>query len=348
VIKIAEPEDSTQQVFMTPEARLNDTFLIWWGPFLEGALWLCREFVDAEEPDLGITYLAAFKFSIDAMAGNATMLSRAELSDVDRLLEDLRPEEFGAWAVGSYVEATGIPRQSAKRCLDALVAKGLLVEESGSFYRLAAFTADLLRVQNPCFGFCRWLLVGPVFSSPGFRAPQNGRAWGGLIRQYLAAFLAFAKSRRLHTGRYTPVTIQAAIMLLTQRALMNQLALDGLPDDLGRSTQARLVVPLFRGPFLVRNVATLTGMSIAKVRRSLHRMEQVDATMKSIDPESFAVEGRGLRVEELGSHRLFYTIEMEQRLVQLHTLLLSYVKNVHEADARLPRTAAGNTAQKII
>jgi hypothetical protein len=48
------------------------------------------------------------------------------------------------------------------------------------------------------------------------------------------------------------------------------------------------------------------------------------------------------------SHRLFYTIEMEQRLVQLHTLLLSYVKNVHEADARLPRTAAGNTAQKII
>ena len=51
VIKISEPEDSTQQVFMTPEARLNDTYLIWWGPFLEGTLWLCWEFVDAEEPD---------------------------------------------------------------------------------------------------------------------------------------------------------------------------------------------------------------------------------------------------------------------------------------------------------
>ena len=331
---------------MTPEARLKHTFLIWWGPFLEGALWLCREFVDAEEPDLGITYLAAFKFSIDAMAGSATMLSRAEMSDVHKLLEELRPEEFGAWAVGSFVEATGIPRQSAKRCLDALVAKGLLVEESGSFYRLAAFTADLLRVQKPCFGFCRWLLAGPAFSSPGFQVPQNGRVWGGLIRQYLAAFLAFAKSRRLHTGPYTPVTIQAAIMLLTQRALMDQLALDGLPDDLGRATQAKLVLPLFRGPFLVRNVATLTGMNVAKVRRSLHRMENVDETMKSIDPESFAIEGKGLRVEDLGNHRLFYTIEMEQRLVQLQTLLLSHLRNLPEAGTRLPPTAAGSTAQK--
>ena len=135
-------------------------------------------------------------------------------------------------------------------------------------------------------------------------------------------------------------------MLLTQRALMDQLALDGLPDDLTRSTQARLVLPLLRGPFLVRNVATLTGMNVAKVRRNLHRMENVDATMKSIDPESFAIEGKGLRVEDLGNHRLFYTIEMEQRLVQLQTLLLSHLRNLPEAGTRLPPTAAGSTAQK--
>lgn len=308
---------------------LSAVFMLWWGPLLISSLSTCRSFVPWATPDIGLVQLAAVQLAINRLATDTTI--QAELDDGDILGTLLRvsPRQY-CFTVQQFAEKTGIPHQSLRRHLVALVEAGYLSENRDSRfvgYRLNAFPGNIDALGQPAFSLSRWLLTA-CGSPPGsFHEPGNAAAWASLIGSYLDVFLALTKARRAQAGPHTHVAVQIATIYEVHINVLRELERSGPPMALTHALHGELIRRTLSRPIYLGSIADNTAISDTQARYVISRMAKVDYYVEWIDADRFRVrlDASKIEAETLGTqrNRRFFTVEMEQCLLNLVHYLMS-------------------------
>ena len=310
---------------------INLSYRVWWGPFLEAALSTCRTFLDPEMPDHGLVKLAGLHLALDSLASRISTLPALDSLGVAEAIERVSPGDFGAYPAESFSQLTSVPQPTVRRHLAQLAEQGHLIERrSGRSieYSLSAFSPDSLKLGPIAFAFCRWLLFATGQQAGSFEDPSSARDWGGLVRHYLAAFLAFARSRRLQNGPHTHVSIQIALIAEAEARIVRNAWQEGPLLDQRFSAHPAATIRSLSQPFYLSVMADRAGMPTAEARHVINRMAKVDQSVTWLDTERFMVVPTSSRVQidGMGQHRFFYTPEMELALRALDSRLEQYLQ----------------------
>lgn len=285
-------------------ADVDLTFLLWARPFLEGALVANQCYRAVGDEDEALLYLAACRFLLSDVAARADSLVAVGNLPMRQGLSALRPEEFPASHIGALVEATGIPRETARRKLTGLVRGGLVAVDGHGAFRLVAVRDDLLALSAPAFAFARWMLSIQGWPPGALGEPLSLRSFIALGGAYLAVYLSLLKSRRVLTGTTSHVPAQLGINLVHVVQIESLLAREGPPRDWSFDTFVPLSRRVFDVPCHLRVVADLAGMKLPAVRASCRRLAK-DGFVTLLDGETLVVGGASYRKEMVGSRRLY-------------------------------------------
>ena len=196
-----EPDNVHTAPVSPAAADVASTFLKWAWPFMEGCLWVNKRFRTVGDQDEALLYLTAWHFLMADIANSQELLGSVGNLPVRTGLSQLSPERFRPSSIASFIEETGIPRETARRKLAALVGRGIFTGNNEGAYQLATLDEAIIDVIVPAFGLARWMAGIYDWPANALGHPVSLRSHGGLIRHYLAAYLAMVKARRIHTGR---------------------------------------------------------------------------------------------------------------------------------------------------
>lgn len=296
-------------------ADAASTFLKWAWPFMEGCLWVNRRFRTVGDQDEALLFLTAWHFLMADIANSQELLGSVGNLPVRAGLARLSPERFRPSSIASFIEETGIPRETARRKLAALVGRGVFVTNNDGTYQLATLDEAIIDVIVPAFGLARWMAAINGWPPAALGQPVSVRSHGGLIRHYLAAYLAMVKARRIHTGRVSHVPVQMAIMLLQTMKVERKLKLEGPAPAADFQAYVALSLPLQDEPYYVRQIARLCDLPLDAVRTSCRQLDEDNGLVTRDGSEALRIGGRHLTTETYGNRR-FYSLEIQQRVNQ--------------------------------
>ena len=166
---------------------INEIFVLWVRPFLETCLFVNNHYRSLGEQDEALLLAAAWKFFSDDIASNRNLLTSIGTHPAESALAKISPEHFRGITLATFIETTGIPRNTASRRLDDLVKQGRLNISGDGTYRLANTPLELLDLAKPVYMFAQWMLTfhGLPFSALG--APKSLLSFGSLVRHFLTA-----------------------------------------------------------------------------------------------------------------------------------------------------------------
>ncbi len=318
---------------VSPEqADAASTFLKWAWPFMEGCLWVNKRYRTVGDQDEALLFLTAWHFLMADIANSQELLGSVGNLPVRAGLARLAPERFRPSSIASFIEETGIPRETARRKLAALVARGVFVTNNDGTYQLATLDEVILDVIVPAFGLARWMASINGWPPATLGQPVSVRSHGGLIRHYLAAYLAMVKARRIHTGRVSQVPVQMAIMLLQTMKVERKLKLEGPANASDFQTYVALSLPLLDEPYYLCQIAHLCDLPLDSVRTSCRQLDEDNGLVTRDGSEALRIGGLQLSTDTVGSRR-FYSLEIQQRVSQ-------FTKHVLARAERLSRRAS--------
>jgi predicted transcriptional regulator len=297
---------------------INEIFVLWVRPFLETCLFVNNHYRSLGEQDEALLLAAAWKFFSDDIASNRNLLTSIGTHPAESALAKISPEHFRGITLATFIETTGIPRNTASRRLDGLVKQGRLQVSGDSTYRLASTPLEMLDLAKPTYIFARWMLVFCGLPPSVLGEPGSLLSFGSLVRHYLAAYVELLKGRRVNTGNTAHIGVQLSIMLLHSVAVDRQLTLEGPSAGWGFRRYQLIAVDIKDQPYFIRELAALTDLPVQVVRRSCRQLEELGFVAVK-DNEAITVGGTTLPPEVMGAenrNRRMYSVEMEQSLVR--------------------------------
>ena len=309
--------DSTQ--VSSANIDINDNFALWLRPFLETCLWANSHYRSLGEQDEALLLAAAWKFFADDVASSRELLAKAASRPAGSALAELRPEQFRGITLATFIETTGIPRNTVSRRLDDLVKGGRLNISGDGTYRLATTPVEMLDLAKPVYIFAQWMLVFRGLPASALGEPKSLLSFGSLVRHFLAAYIALLKGRRINTGNTAHTGVQLSIMLLQAMNVERQITLEGPSAGWGFRRYQTISASSLDQPYLIEQVAALADISAPNARKSCRQLAELGLiTLK--DSSSYTVGGAKLTAEiiELKNrgHRRYYSPEVEQSLVR--------------------------------
>ena len=298
---------------------INEIFVLWVRPFLETCLFVNNHYRSLGEQDEALLLAAAWKFFSDDIASNRNLLTSIGTHPAEAALPKIGPEHFRGITLATFIETTGIPRNTASRRLDDLVKQGRLQVSGDGTYRLASTPLEILDLAKPTYIFAQWMLVFYGLPPSALGEPKSLLSFGSLVRHLLAAYVALLKGRRVTTGNTAHIGVQLCLMLLHSLAVSRQLILEGPSAGWGFRRYQLIALGLQDQPYFIREIAALADLPVAVARKSCRQLEELGLIAVK-DNEAVTVGGVQLSPEEMGAEnraRRIYSVEMEQSLVRL-------------------------------
>ena len=297
---------------------INEIFVLWVRPFLETCLFVNNHYRSLGEQDEALLLAAAWKFFSDDIASNRNLLTSIATHPAESALAKISPEHFRGITLATFIETTGIPRNTASRRLDDLVKQGRLQVSGDSTYRLASTPLEILDLAKPTYIFAQWMLVFCGLTPSALGEPKSLLSFGSLVRHLLAAYVALLKGRRVTTGNTPHMGVQLALMLLHSVAVGRRVTLEGPSEGWGFRRYQLIALDIQTQPYFVREIAALSDLSVPVVRKSCRQLAEL-GLLAVEDSEKISVGGPQLSPEEMGAQvraRRLYSVEMEQSLVR--------------------------------
>ena len=306
---------------------LASTILLWARPFMEGCVWTNRRYRAIGDQDEMLLYLAAWHFLMNDIAASRDLMDTIGGLPATQGLATLSPDRFRASSLASLVEETGIPRQTARRKVAALVARGTFIAHDDSTFRLARMSDEIFDLSVPAFGLARWMLTFHGWPVEALGEPKSLRSFNGLIRSYLSAYLMLAKQRRIHTGGISQVPIQFGLMLMHVLKVEQALSLEGPPRRWDVLSFAAVALRLMGEPYALRDLARTIDLPLSVVRSNCRRLADVNGLVTLLDAETLKVGGPGFG-GPVPDNRRFYSLEIEQRLSHFTARVLARARRL--------------------
>lgn len=293
--------------------EVDDTFLGWIRPFLEGALAVNRSFRSLGGQDEAMLYLGVWQFLLSDLAGRRDLLREIGALPMRDGLSRICPREFPASQIAGLIEETGVPRETVRRKLARLVRDGALLVRDDGTIQVAAPREDILAIAAPAFALGRWMLTLHGWPPDALGEPRSLRSFVTLGRAYLAAYLSLLKSRRLLTGTITHVPLQLGVSLLNAENVEALLAREGPPVRRDFQTFVALSVRAFDMPCYLRKLADVSGLPLAEVRASCRRLSAANGLVTLLGNEALKIGGPAYSRDSIGDRR-FYPEETRRAL----------------------------------
>ena len=247
-------------------ALFQENFLPWWHCANECLLATLHQFRRFDDDDITALYLAIWQKTLKA----AHEASNSSLEYSVSNLVSLVSAAVGAGASASLVElsdATGIPRETARRKLDESAAFRVIARSDDGTFRLASVSADIVPLFENCTALAMQVLDvlrRPVEGKP---AHLSLASWTNLMEAYLSVILAWWAMRRSTTRGSAVVSVQCTIEVLTILKMHRRLAASGRASRLDLRTALSLTVECWATPYLLSQIASISRLNVEHVRR---------------------------------------------------------------------------------